>query len=58
MIEKVRTKCTPFAVGPCSQGIKAGSLFFVSGQIATDPTTREFNLNDPVKQVDQCLRNI
>ena len=33
----VRTKRAPGAIGPYSQGIAAGGLLFVSGQIPIDP---------------------
>jgi 2-iminobutanoate/2-iminopropanoate deaminase len=40
-IEKhaVQTSLAPAAIGPYSQGIRAGNLLFVSGQIPIDPTT-------------------
>jgi 2-iminobutanoate/2-iminopropanoate deaminase len=40
-IEKhaVQTSLAPAAIGPYSQGIRAGNLLFVSGQIPIDPAT-------------------
>ena len=35
----VATPDAPSAIGPYSQGIRAGNLLFVSGQIAIDPST-------------------
>jgi len=35
----VSTPHAPSAIGPYSQGIRAGNLLFVSGQIAIDPST-------------------
>jgi 2-iminobutanoate/2-iminopropanoate deaminase len=35
----VSTTHAPSAIGPYSQGIRAGNLLFVSGQIAIDPST-------------------
>jgi len=35
----VSTPHAPSAIGPYSQAIRAGSLLFVSGQIAIDPST-------------------
>ncbi len=35
----VATPDAPAAIGPYSQAIRAGSLLFVSGQIALDPAT-------------------
>lgn len=37
--EVVATGSAPNAVGPYSQGIKAGSFFFSAGQIPLDPAT-------------------
>ena len=40
-IEKrvINTPLAPAAIGPYSQGIRAGNLLFVSGQIPMDPAT-------------------
>lgn len=38
----VNTSKAPGAIGPYSQGIKAGGLIFVSGQLPIDPATGEF----------------
>jgi 2-iminobutanoate/2-iminopropanoate deaminase len=35
----IKTHKAPGAVGPYVQGVRAGSLLFVSGQIALDPAT-------------------
>src|ERR1051326_1090781 len=35
----VATSLAPSAIGPYSQGIQAGNLLFVSGQIPIDPAT-------------------
>jgi len=35
----ITTPRAPAAIGPYSQGIKAGNLLFVSGQIPIDPAT-------------------
>lgn len=37
--EIISTPDAPSAIGPYSQGIRAGNLLFVSGQIAIDPST-------------------
>lgn len=39
MTQKIETKKAPAAIGPYSQGIRAGGLLFVSGQIGADPLT-------------------
>ena len=35
----IRTNAAPGAVGPYVQGVRAGNLLFVSGQVALDPAT-------------------
>jgi len=35
----IKTSAAPGAVGPYVQGVRAGNLLFVSGQIALDPAT-------------------
>lgn len=35
----IKTAGAPGAVGPYAQGVRAGRLLFVSGQVALDPTT-------------------
>ena len=35
----ISTPLAPSAIGPYSQGIRAGNLIFVSGQIPLDPST-------------------
>ena len=35
----IKTNAAPGAVGPYVQGVRAGNLLFVSGQIALDPAT-------------------
>ena len=36
----IATSGAPAAIGPYSQGVRAGSLIFTAGQIALDPTTQ------------------
>lgn len=36
----ISTSLAPSAIGPYSQGIRAGNLLFVSGQIPIDPSTK------------------
>lgn len=37
--QQISTTAAPAAIGPYSQGIKVGNLFFFSGQIPLDPQT-------------------
>lgn len=39
--EPIHTPRAPAAIGPYSQGIRAGSTIYLSGQIPLDPTTMQ-----------------
>ncbi len=56
--EIVQTDQAPAAIGPYSQGIKAGNLFFVSGQTPIDPATGKLVEGDIQAQTKQVLNNI
>jgi 2-iminobutanoate/2-iminopropanoate deaminase len=54
---QVATNAAPAAIGPYSQGIRAGELVFTAGQVGIDPATGE--LADGVaEQADRALRNV
>lgn len=55
---KVQTDNAPAAIGPYSQGIKAGNLVFVSGQIPIDPQTGNFVEGGVGEQTEQVLKNL
>jgi 2-iminobutanoate/2-iminopropanoate deaminase len=48
----------PKPIGPYSQGVIAGGLLFVSGQIPLDPATDQFVPGDIAAQTEQVLKNI
>ncbi|KAG8460746.1 hypothetical protein KFE25_010801 [Diacronema lutheri] len=56
--EVVNTERAPAAIGPYSQGVKAGGLLFVSGQIPIDPATGEFSGSTIEAQAAQVMRNL
>ena len=58
MNQAVATKNAPAAIGPYSQGIKAGKTIYVSGQIPIDPATGEFAGQDIETQTRQSPTNI
>ena len=58
MNQAIATKNAPAAIGPYSQGIKAGKTIYVSGQIPIDPATGEFAGHDIETQTRQSLTNI
>lgn len=58
MKKVLSTTNAPAAIGPYSQGIHAGNLAFVSGQLPIDPATGEFAGADIAAQTKQSLTNI
>jgi 2-iminobutanoate/2-iminopropanoate deaminase len=58
----ISTERAPAAIGPYSQGIRAGGLLFVSGQIPLDPKTSEIvgggEAPDVTAQTRQVLENL
>jgi 2-iminobutanoate/2-iminopropanoate deaminase len=54
----VATNQAPRPIGPYSQGVIAGGLLFVSGQIPIDPTTDKLVEGDIKVQTEQVLKNI
>ena len=54
----VSTPNAPRPIGPYSQGVIAGGLLFLSGQIAIDPKTNELVSGDIEAQTEQVLKNL
>ncbi len=55
----IQTGNAPAAVGPYSQGIKAGNTIYVSGQLAFDPATGElYKGGDIQEETKICLMNL
>jgi 2-iminobutanoate/2-iminopropanoate deaminase len=48
----------PKAIGPYSQGVRVGDLFFLSGQIPLDPATGELVPGDVAAQTERVLDNL
>ena len=48
----------PAAIGPYSQGVKCGSLYFFSGMLAIDPETGSLRGKTAAEQTEQILKNI
>ncbi len=57
-LKLLSTKKAPGAVGPYSQGAKAGNLIFTSGQLPIDPESGELLKGDIKKQAKQSLENV
>jgi len=58
MRQVISTPAAPQAIGPYSQAIRAGSLLFVSGQIAIDPATGQVLTGDIAAQTRRVLQNL
>jgi 2-iminobutanoate/2-iminopropanoate deaminase len=56
--EIIATEKAPKAIGPYSQGVKAGGLVFFSGQIPLDPATGEIAGKDIAEQTERVMENI
>lgn len=58
MKQILNTENAPKALGPYSQGIKAGCLIFLSGQLGLDPKTNDFAAGGVTEQTRQALTNL
>jgi 2-iminobutanoate/2-iminopropanoate deaminase len=54
----IATNEAPRAIGPYSQGVRAGNLLFTSGQIALDPETQQVVAGGIAEQAAQVFRNL
>jgi 2-iminobutanoate/2-iminopropanoate deaminase len=57
-IGTVSTPGAPRAIGPYSQGIRAGEFLFTAGQVGFDPATGELVDGGIAEQTGQVLQNI
>lgn len=57
MKEPISTAAAPAAIGPYSQGIVAGGMVFVSGQLPLDPATGKIP-EGIAAQTEQALKNL
>jgi 2-iminobutanoate/2-iminopropanoate deaminase len=56
--EIVRTDTAPTPVGPYSQGVRAGNLFFVAGQGCMNPATGQMARESIESETRQVLENV
>ena len=54
----IATKSAPQAIGPYSQGIKAGNTVWISGQIPLDPVSMTLVEGDISAQAEQVFTNL
>lgn len=58
MRQAIATPNAPAAIGPYSQGISAGGLLFLSGQVALDPASGQLVAGDIRAQTERVLKNL
>jgi len=58
MKQVLNTENAPKALGPYSQGIKAGDLIFLSGQLGLDLKTNDFAAGGVAEQTRQAITNL
>jgi 2-iminobutanoate/2-iminopropanoate deaminase len=58
MKTEVKTQGAPAAIGPYVQGVRQGSLLFLSGQIALDPGTGQLLDGTVAQQTERALENL
>ena len=56
VLRVVNTEKAPKAIGPYSQGIVAGNMLFVSGQLPLNPDTGKLS-NEPEKAFTMAIEN-
>ncbi|MGQ9599331.1 MAG: RidA family protein [Anaerolineae bacterium] len=56
--ETIATDQAPAAVGPYSQGVRAGDFIYTAGQVGVMPGTKEFAGPDIESQTRQALENV
>ena len=54
----IATQSAPQAIGPYSQGIKAGNTVWISGQIPLDPISMTLVKGDIAAQAEQVFTNL
>ncbi|QEH40295.1 RidA family protein [Chitinophaga sp. XS-30] len=54
----INTNSAPAPIGPYNQAIKAGSMLFVSGQIALNAETNQLVKDDIIAETHQVMQNL
>jgi 2-iminobutanoate/2-iminopropanoate deaminase len=54
----ISTDGAPAAIGPYSQGVRAGNLVFTAGQIPLDPVTQQVVASGIAEQTTRVLENL
>jgi 2-iminobutanoate/2-iminopropanoate deaminase len=56
--QAIATSLAPAAIGPYSQGIRAGNLVFTAGQAGVDPGTQQVVAGGITEQTKQTFENL
>ncbi len=54
----INTPNAPAPIGPYNQGIRAGNLLFISGQVALKPGSGDLANNDIIEETHQVMQNL
>jgi len=54
----INTPSAPAPIGPYSQAVQVGSLLFISGQVAINPTTGNVEATDIIGETHQVMHNL
>ncbi len=54
----INTPNAPDPIGPYSQAVQAGSLLFISGQVAINPSTGNVEATDTIGETHQVMHNL
>ncbi len=54
----INTPNAPDPIGPYSQAVQAGSLLFISGQVAINPSTGNIEATDTIGETHQVMHNL
>jgi 2-iminobutanoate/2-iminopropanoate deaminase len=54
----IATSLAPAAIGPYSQGVRAGSFVFTAGQAGVDPATQQVVASGITEQTTQTFENL
>jgi 2-iminobutanoate/2-iminopropanoate deaminase len=54
----INTNNAPAPIGPYNQAVKAGSMLFISGQIALNPETGQLEKDDIISETHRVMQNL
>ncbi len=54
----INTTKAPAPIGPYSQAVEAGSMLFISGQVAINPETGDLEINDIPAETTRVMSNL